>query len=78
MLKIEYIIETHLHADFVSGHRANSPTAPEHTSISVPDRALNSPMSQTGHRWRRGFSSATAASGSCKLLDTHPRAYRYS
>ena len=74
-MKIEYIIETHLHADFVSGHRELAERTGARDLSRRGIRTLSSLTSRS--RTETRFSSATAASGSCKLLDTRSRAFAF-
>jgi glyoxylase-like metal-dependent hydrolase (beta-lactamase superfamily II) len=69
--KIKYIIETHVHADFVSGHRELAERTGAHIYM-----GLGRTRSFFTWRWRTATrsSSATARSGSCTLLDTRWRA----
>ena len=73
-LRIEYIIETHLHADFVSGHRELA----ERTGAQIYLGAESGAEFITSRsRTEPRFSSVSAASGSCTLLDTHSRAFAF-
>ena len=69
--KIEHIIETHVHADFVSGHRELA----ERASISAQDPELCFLTSRS--RTETRFTSDSAVSGSCKLLDTRSKAFAF-
>jgi hypothetical protein len=69
--KIEHIVETHLHADFVSGHRELA----ERTGARIYLGAGSGAQFTTRSRTEKRFSSGGAASGSCRLLGIRWRAF---